>query len=610
MLGVRVFSVLVFLGLMRGNALAQGWYTGNASGATAAGGTNSYAGWASATAQDGSPTPGGWGQQARQTPYAQPNSAYGYGYPGSRNAVADAAEVPRAVTWSRRPPPISPQVQYLPQPGTPMPGAWDPRVAQAPLRYATGAGQNPGGQNPGGRYGAGQYGVPSPAYPSYPSVPYPTAGYQPAPNQPVGYQPVPAQSAPNPAPAYQPIPYQPRPIQPAAYQQQPAASQPAQDTAPAGGAFAPPPLPPQGGAVAAGPEPAAPQPAAEAPTGGKLPRNEEILAYVGPDVILMGDVLPEVEHALKQALKGKTPPSDDEMDKIKIGWIRGRLKGVIEVRQVLVYVRQQFKDDESKYRDIRKQMGEAFEKKHVKTLIEQHKDKGVTCRADLEQRSVELLGGPFTRVRENFIDQTICYSFINQKLPKDEEISHADALAHYQSHEADYEFPAKARWEQITVKYSPGKHTRDEAWRIIAQCGNAIIGGARFDAIARQHSEDLLSAKNGGAQDWIGQGSLVCEKLDAALFDPRLPVGTLSPAIEDGDAFHIIRVVERRTAGKTPFAEAQKEIKEKLKKERQDEKRSEFMDTIRKQVPVRNVFEEQNPAPPPSPARPQRSDDE
>jgi hypothetical protein len=374
---------------------------------------------------------------------------------------------------------------------------------------------------------------------------------------------------------------------------------------PVSNAFAAPPLPP--GGFAAPPPGGATAPATttpQAPTQPadaaqrKLPRNEQILAYVGPDVILMGDVLPEVEHALKEAMKGKGTPPESEMEKIRTSWIRGRLKGVIDLRQILVHVRQKIPDD--KYKDIRKQMGDVFDKKRVKQLLEDFKEKGVTSRSDLEKRSFELFGVPFNRVRESFIDQTIAASFLNQAVPhRDEEISHADALAYYREHEADFEFPAKARWEQITLKYGAGKHTRDEAWRIIAQCGNAIIGGARFDATARQYSEDPISAKNGGAQDWIGQGSLVQEKLDAAIFDQKLPVGTLSPIIEDGDAFHIIRVAERRSAGKTPFAEAQKEIKEKLKKERQDATRREFIDKIKQQVPVRNVFEEENPAPPP-----------
>jgi hypothetical protein len=67
-------------------------------------------------------------------------------------------------------------------------------------------------------------------------------------------------------------------------------------------------------------------------------------------------------------------------------------------------------------------------------------------------------------------------------------------------------------------------------------------------------------------------------------------------------------VTERRSAGKTSFAEAQKEIKEKLKKERQNAKRREFLDKIKGQVPVRNVFAEQNPAP--ERPQPQRQDDD
>jgi hypothetical protein len=623
------FAGLLVLAFLGGEVLAQGWYAGDAAATASADVTNGYAGWATATAQSASSTPGSWG----------PPAAYGYGYPPQGQDGAEMNPFPRAVTWSRRPPAIPPHVQHAPQTQASA-TAWDSRFARTPAGYGPPHGQYSAGQYPTGQYPTGQY--PTARYSTgqystgqYPTGQYPTGqyatgqystgqyawgspGHQAAAQAPSAYQPAPYQVGPH-QPAYPvadaasaatpPAAVQSVAFQPAAYQQQPAAQQAGPYAGPADGVFAPPPAPP-GAGFGPGFEPVAPAPTVEARSEVKLPGNEEILARVGPDVILMGDVLPDVEHALKEALKGKTPPPDDEMSKIKIGWIRGRLKGVIQVRQVLVYVRQQFQDDEAKYREIRKTMADAFEKKHVKSLIEQHKEKGVTCRADLERRSFELFGGPFSRVRETFIDQSICYSFVNTKLPKDEEVSHADALAHYQAHEAEYEFPAKARWEQIMVEYGPGKRTRDEAWRIIAQCGNAIIGGAPFAAMARQHSDDSLSAKNGGAQDWIGQGSLVLEKLDAALFDPQLPVGTLSPIIEDGKAFYIIRVTERRAAGKTPFAEAQREIKEKLKKERHEEKRRQFMEQICKQVPVHNVFEEQHPPPPPAPSRPQRGEDE
>src|SRR5262249_31550364 len=88
------------------------------------------------------------------------------------------------------------------------------------------------------------------------------------------------------------------------------------------------------------PQTAVPPPAAATEGSGKVPPNEEILAYVGPEVILMGDVLPDVEFSLKQVLKGKTAPPPDQMEKIRESWIRGRLKHTIEVRQTLVFVKQ------------------------------------------------------------------------------------------------------------------------------------------------------------------------------------------------------------------------------------------------------------------------------
>src|SRR6185295_2175541 len=99
--------------------------------------------------------PGGWGQQPQQV---QPPPPSGYGYPSNRYPAAVSAELPRAVTWSRRPPPIAPPVQYAPQSRMPAAAAWDPRAAQAPLGYAApSAGQYVGARYVGGPYAAGQY---------------------------------------------------------------------------------------------------------------------------------------------------------------------------------------------------------------------------------------------------------------------------------------------------------------------------------------------------------------------------------------------------------------------------------------------------------------------
>ena len=47
-----------------------------------------------------------------------------------------------------------------------------------------------------------------------------------------------------------------------------------------------------------------------------------------------------------------------------------------------------------------------------------------------------------------------------------------------------------------------------------------------------------------------------------------LPIGSLSPILESETGLHIIRVVERRQAGRTPFLDVQNEIRKKMMDER------------------------------------------
>src|SRR5262249_32434541 len=174
----------VFLGSLAGYAIAQvfsgppqqqtpppaspyqaPWYTGNAGAVGGGNGTmpqpNPYGGWATATAGDTSSYSGASG-----------------GRSSAPEGAAATAPLPSATRWSRSPPVIPPQVRYGPQPQmyTPVPGAWDPRVAQPPPGYPT----------------AGGYGSPG-ATGAMPAMPFgqyaggtaaPAAVYQPAPYAP------------------------------------------------------------------------------------------------------------------------------------------------------------------------------------------------------------------------------------------------------------------------------------------------------------------------------------------------------------------------------------------------------------------------------------------
>jgi hypothetical protein len=169
----------------------------------------------------------------------------------------------------------------------------------------------------------------------------------------------------------------------------------------------------------------------------------------------------------------------------------------------------------------------------------------------------------------------------------EEEIPHADMIAWYQNHLADYDYPARARYEVLTVKMGL-KRSRRQAWDMLATMGNEVLAGRPFAEVAKARSEGP-TATAGGTCDWTSRGSLASKALDEAIFS--LPIGQLSTIIEDGETLHIVRVVERQEAGRTPFLEAQVAIRDTLRDERRKKALDEYLAKLRGRTPVWTVFD-------------------
>jgi parvulin-like peptidyl-prolyl isomerase len=161
-------------------------------------------------------------------------------------------------------------------------------------------------------------------------------------------------------------------------------------------------------------------------------------------------------------------------------------------------------------------------------------------------------------------------------------------LAFYREHQKSYETEATARWEHLLVRFD--KHpSKAAAYQTIAQYGNQLIAGAPFGDLARQHSDDVLTASDGGVHNWTTKGSLVSTTLDDAIFG--LPVGAPSRILEDEQGFHIVRVLERKDFHRTPFVETQAEIKKQIRENRGNEAQKKYLVKLREKTPVWTVFD-------------------
>jgi parvulin-like peptidyl-prolyl isomerase len=133
------------------------------------------------------------------------------------------------------------------------------------------------------------------------------------------------------------------------------------------------------------------------------------------------------------------------------------------------------------------------------------------------------------------------------------------------------------------------KRSRAAAWDMLAAMGNEVLGGRPFADVAQSRSEGPTAAQGGGF-DWTNQGSLASKKLDEAIF--ALPTGELSAIIEDGETLHIVRVVERKAAGRIPFLEAQVGIRDELVLDKRRQASNDYLAKLRARTPVWTVFDD------------------
>jgi len=312
-----------------------------------------------------------------------------------------------------------------------------------------------------------------------------------------------------------------------------------------------------------------------------------VVARVGPEVVLEGDLLtPKALEYLEKA--GPSMPPED-LRKLKLQICQQVLPQHVEM--LLIYVDALREIPEDKIPDIRKNVDKAFDEQFLPKMMQ---EAGVANSLEYEQQ-LRAKGQSLDRMRKMFFERGLSQEWMRKNTKNDDEIAHADMIAYYQNHLADYEFPAQARFEALTVKIG-SRRPRKEAWDLLASMGNEVLAGKPLADVAKARSEGP-TASQGGLFDWTNAGSLASKRLDEAIFS--LPVGQLSAIIEDEPspnladqgAVHIVRVVERKDAGRTPFIEAQVGIRATLVADRERKATEDYLRKLRDRTPVWSVFD-------------------
>lgn len=307
-----------------------------------------------------------------------------------------------------------------------------------------------------------------------------------------------------------------------------------------------------------------------------------LLARVGSDVILAGELLGAANEILDE-MKDRIPPGEEERYKQTI--IKQLLRRRLEAK--LIYQDAARSIPPEALQRFRDELGKEFEEREIPRRL---KSLGLSSRQQLESQ-LQSLGSSLEQEKIAFIESVIARQWLQQQRgekPKNvTAVDPEELLAYYRAHLAEFERPGKVLWEQLTIRKRPDR-TDAQSRGLLAALGNRVLSGESFADVARSGSEGPTAAQ-GGVREWTVRGSLRSRVLDEALF--QLPVGQLSPILEDEGGFHIVRVLQREEARRVPFEEAQPAIREKLQEQREKEKVVGYLDKLRREIPVWTIYD-------------------
>jgi len=284
-------------------------------------------------------------------------------------------------------------------------------------------------------------------------------------------------------------------------------------------AFAPPP-PPHGSGVRGIYDPAQPPPspakiapAASKPTPAVAPtRNNnitpttsagiqpleggEIVARVDGEIVMASEVLWQVNQIIA-ANRDKIPPQ--QVAEARQALLRQQVMGLIDTK--LLYADFRRKVPAENLPTIEENLLKPFEENEIPRLVKVLEVKDRRGLVELLERH----GSSLSDVQRQFNERTIAGEWLRQMAPKPKPVTHQQMLDYYQEHLEDYDFTAKAKWEELMLRFDRFGGDRAATWRAIAEIGNELwqrvaanpqVRGPVFTQLAKEKSHGF-TAKEG-----------------------------------------------------------------------------------------------------------------
>ncbi|MFN3505557.1 MAG: peptidylprolyl isomerase [Caldimicrobium sp.] len=170
--------------------------------------------------------------------------------------------------------------------------------------------------------------------------------------------------------------------------------------------------------------------------------------------------------------------------------------------------------------------------------------------------------------------------FLQRKL-FDLKVSEEEMKQYYEKHKANYREPEAVQLKHILifVDSKEGKSAEEKALNRAKQIRGQLIKGAKFEELAKVHSDDLASRDKGGDLGILRKGDTIPE-FEEKVFS--LKAGEISEPIRSPYGYHIVKVVKKIPASQLSFEAVKDKVKEDILKEKEKEKLEKEIESLRK----------------------------
>ncbi len=179
------------------------------------------------------------------------------------------------------------------------------------------------------------------------------------------------------------------------------------------------------------------------------------------------------------------------------------------------------------------------------------------------------------------------------------EITEQDVDTFYENNKARFFSPASANAAQILISTNPrywaeegqdfSSVPKDSVEKLAREQMSEVLeklnDGESFEELAREYSHDKNSGQQGGRLGWIQLGQSP-DIFDSTLFS--LEPGEVSPAIQTGYGYHLVKLLEKRDSSYTPLDDVLRvDVSEGLMLQRQRQYGTHFMDSLKNAANVK-----------------------